>query len=205
MPGAAFSMPKRVDPDAARAAIARAACDAISERGIHRVRMVDIAKAAGVTTGMITNYFDGKNAIIAAALRVPFETLRERISARIENGETDLAELLDPAIPTTLGQQAETATWVSFWGLLAADPDLRPLNAELHREGGEIFADAIRAAWPEAASWPRDRFEDLRVAITTFVFGLSAGGVTSPGTWTPFVQRQQLRNFLALLRTQSPV
>ena len=48
-------MPKRVDPNEARAAIARAACDAIADRGIHRVRMVDIADAAGVTTGMITN------------------------------------------------------------------------------------------------------------------------------------------------------
>ncbi len=197
-------MPKKVDPDKARAAIARAACDAIAARGIHRVRMVDIAEAAGVTTGMITNYFDGKDAIIAAALRVPFETLRAKISARIEDGETDLAELLDPAIPTTPEQVTETATWVSFWGFLATEPELRPLNAELHREGGEIFAEAIRAAWPETKSWPRDRFEDLRVAITTFVFGLSAGGVTSPGTWTPFVQRQQMRRFLAGLRDQSP-
>lgn len=198
-------MPKKVDPEEARTVIAKAACDAISSRGIHRVRMVDIAQAAGVTTGMITNYFDNKDQIIAAALRVPFDTLRDRISARIEGGETDLAELLDPAIPTTEEQQAETSTWVSFWGLVAADADLRPLNAELHREGSEIFATAIRTAWPETQTWPRDRFEDLRVAVTTFVFGLSAGGVTSPGTWTPFVQRKQLRDFLGLLRAQSPV
>ncbi|MEL7460142.1 MAG: TetR/AcrR family transcriptional regulator [Pseudomonadota bacterium] len=198
-------MPKRVDPDAARADIARAACDAIAQRGIHRVRMVDIAQAAGVTTGMITNYFGGKDDIIAAALRVPFDTLRARIEARIEDGETDLAELLDPAIPATLEGLAETATWVSFWGLLAAEPELRPLNAALHREGAEIFTAAIRTAWPETRDLPHGRFEDLRVAVTTFVFGLSAGGVTSPETWTPYVQRAQLRQFLRGLRGYSPV
>ena len=198
-------MPKRVDPDAARASIARAACAAIADRGIHRVRMVDIAEAAGVTTGMITNYFDGKDEIIAAALRIPFETLRAKIEARIEDGETDLAELLDPAIPSTAEQFSETATWVSFWGLLAAEPDLRPLNAELHREGAEIFGAAIRTAWPETREIPKGRFEDLRVAITTFVFGLSAGGVTSPETWTPYVQRDQLRRYLTGLRAYSPV
>lgn len=198
-------MPKRVDPDAARAAIARAACAAIADRGIHRVRMVDIAKAAGVTTGMITNYFGGKDEIIATALRIPFETLRAKIEARIEDGETDLAELLDPAIPSTAEQYSETATWVSFWGLLAAEPKLRPLNAELHREGAEIFGAAIRTAWPETLEMPKGAFEDLRVAVTTFVFGLSAGGVTSPETWTPYVQRDQLRRYLKGLRAYSPV
>jgi len=194
-------MPKRVDPDAMRREIARAACRAIAARGLHRVRMIDIAAEAGVTTGMITNYFDGKDAIIAAALRVPFGEMRARIAERIEDGERDLAALLDPAIPTTRDRAAETAVWVSFWGLAATDPGLRPLNAELHAEGAEIFGEAIRAAWPATAGWPRPRFEDLRIAVTTFVFGLSAAGVTSPGVWTPHVQRAQLRGFLAGVRS----
>ncbi|MDJ1009190.1 MAG: TetR/AcrR family transcriptional regulator [Paracoccaceae bacterium] len=198
-------MPKLVDADVARAEIARAACRAIARRGLHKVRMVDIAEAGGVTTGMITNYFDGKDAIIAAALRVPFESLRRRIDERIESGERDLAELLDPAIPVTQDQAAETAVWVSFWGLAATDESLRPLNARLHSEGAEIFADAIRTAWPATRSWPRARFEDLRVAITTFVFGLSAAGVTSPGVWTPYVQREQLRAFVDRCTPYSPV
>lgn len=194
-------MPKRVDAEVARREIARAACRAIAARGLTRVRMVDIAKAAGVSTGMITNYFDGKEAIIAAALRVPFENIRLRIEKRIEGGETDLAELLEPAIPVTKAQAAETAVWVSFWGLAATDESLRPLNARLHGEGAEIFAAAIRTAWPETRSWPRDRFEHLRVAVTTFVFGLSAAGVTSPAVWTPYVQREQLRAFLEMSRS----
>lgn len=193
-------MPKLVDADAARREIARAACRAIAARGLHKVRMADIASAAGVTTGMITNYFAGKDEIIAAALRVPFERLGARIAERIDGGERDLAELLDPAIPTTRERSEETAVWVSFWGLAATDESLRPLNAALHREGAEIFARAIRAAWPETRHLPRDRFEDLRIAVTTFVFGLSAGGVTSPGVWTPFVQRAQLRAFLEQLQ-----
>ena len=193
-------MPKLVDAAEVRREIARAACRAIAARGLHKVRMVDIAAAAGVTTGMITNYFAGKDEIIAAALRVPFDRMRERISERIDGGERDLAELLDPAIPTNAERSEETAVWVSFWGLSATDQSLRPLNAALHREGAEIFAQAIRAAWPDTADLPRNRFEDLRIAVTTFVFGLSAGGVTSPGVWTPFVQRAQLRAFLDRLQ-----
>lgn len=162
--------------------------------------MVDIAEEAGVTTGMITNYFDGKDAIIQEALRVPFDSMRDEIARRIEGGTTDLADLLDPAIPVTPDRSAETAVWVSFWGLAATDESLRPLNADLHREGAEVFAMAIRAAWPETRTLARDVFEDLRVAVTTFVFGLSAAGVTSPGVWTPYVQRTQLRAFLKTFR-----
>lgn len=193
-------MPKRVDAEAQRRDIARATCRAIAERGLNRVRMVDIAREAGVTTGMITNYFDGKDAIIEAALRVPFDSLREGIAKRIESGETDLAELLDPAIPVTRERAEETAVWVSFWGLAATDAALRPLNTTLHLEGAAVFTEAIRTGWPESAEWSRTRFEDVRVAITTFIFGLSAAGVTSPAVWTPYVQRSQLRAFLDRLR-----
>src|SRR6056297_3807889 len=88
-----------------------------------------------------------------------------------------------------------------LWGLAATDESLRPLNARLHGEGAAIFAEAIRTAWPETRSWSRDRFEHLRVAIATFVFGLSAAGVTSPAVWTPYVQREQLRAFLEMSRS----
>ncbi|MEM7344556.1 MAG: TetR family transcriptional regulator [Chloroflexota bacterium] len=193
-------MPKIVDIDKNRRMIAQAACQAIAQKGISDVTMIDIADAAGVTTGMIANYFENKQAIIAAALRIPFENMRARINRQIAAGSDDLADILDVAIPAKKSYKAETAAWVSFWGLIATNDEFRRLNKLLHQEGAEIYAEAVRAAWPESTAWPENVFDQTLRSIVTFLFGLSAGGVTNPRVWTKSVQREQLRHHLTLIR-----
>lgn len=193
-------MPKVVDADQNRRLIAEAACRAIAEKGIARATMKDIAAAAGASTGMIVNYFPNKEAIIAAALRLPFERIEERIAKRLASGATDLAEMLEPAIPAGEGGRTDVAVWVAFWGLIATDEKFRQLNAELHQEGLGLFARALRAGWPESADWPRPVFDDALRAVLTCLFGLSAGGATNPGTWSAAVQRRQLRLHLDVMR-----
>ena len=193
-------MPKVVDPDENRRMIAEAACRAIARKGVQSATMMDIAHEAGVTTGMIANYFRNKDAIVAAALRVPFENVEARISARMKSGSNDLAEILDAAIPTTDEYMLDTAVWVSFWGHIATNRKFRTLNAKLHEEGFALFGDAVRRAWPESGDWPSDVFDQTLRSIVTFLFGLSTGGVTNPAAWTITIQRAQLRAHLTITR-----
>ncbi|MBP2239384.1 AcrR family transcriptional regulator [Sinorhizobium kostiense] len=193
-------MPKIIDVEQTRLRIARAACKAIARKGISAVTMIDIANAGGVTTGMITHYFESKVEIIAAAMRIPFLNMERKIALLLEKGETDLATLLDVAIPTSKKSFEDILIWVNFWGMVAADSDFRKLNAKLHREGRVIFTDALRSGWPESKDWPTDIFESALRSVVTFIFGLSAGGVTNRAIWTPNVQRSQLQLHLRLIR-----
>ncbi|MBP2239036.1 AcrR family transcriptional regulator [Sinorhizobium kostiense] len=193
-------MPKIIDVEQTRLRIAKAACKAIAGKGISAVTMIDIAKAAGVTTGMITHYFEGKADIIAASLRVPFLNMERKIGHLLEKGETNLATLLDAAIPASISHFEDSVIWVNFCGVIAADPEFRRLNAALHREGTKIYDQVIRAAWPESDEWPTDVFEIALRSIVTFLFGLRAGGVTNRAIWTTSVQRSQLELHLRLVR-----
>lgn len=193
-------MPKIVDADTKRDMIAHAACRAIAKRGVSGVTMNDIAKAGGVTTGMITHYYPSKDAIIAAALRIPFHNVRQAVGRRLAAGTSDLADILDAAIPATRRHAVDSTVWVSFWGLIATDGAFRRLNAKLHAEGADVFREAVLSAWPEAACWSEDVLADALLSITTILFGLSAGGVTNPKTWSPSVQRRQLRQHLSAIR-----
>ncbi|MET3524682.1 TetR/AcrR family transcriptional regulator [Mesorhizobium abyssinicae] len=193
-------MPKIIDVEQTRLRIAKAACKAIAGKGISAVTMIDIANAAGVTTGMITHYFESKADIIAAALRVPLLNMERKMAHRLARGETDLAILLDVAIPASRSHFEDSLIWVNFWGVIAADPEFRKLNATLHREGVSIFARVIRSGWPESAEWPKEIFGSALRSIVTFIFGLSAGGVTNRGVWTSAVQRSQLKLHLGLVR-----
>ncbi|MER9204184.1 TetR family transcriptional regulator [Mesorhizobium sp. M0933] len=193
-------MPKIVDVEQTRLRIAKAAGKAIAEKGISAVTMIDIAKAAGVTTGMITHYFESKTGIIAAALRVPLLNLERKVANQLEKGETDLATLLDVALPASRAHVEDSIIWVNFWGVIAADPEFHKLNATLHREATRIYDRVIRAAWPESEKWAKDVFDMALRSIVTFLFGLSAGGVTNRNVWTPSVQRSQLGLQLRMVR-----
>ncbi|MER8724805.1 TetR/AcrR family transcriptional regulator [Mesorhizobium sp. M1027] len=192
-------MPKIIDVELTRLRIARAAGKAIAAKGISAVTMIDIANAAGVTTGMITHYFENKTDIIAAALRIPFLNMERKIAHLLEKGETDLAILLDAAIPSSKSHE-DSVIWVNFWGVIAADPEFRKLNASLHREGKKVYDRVIWAAWPESEEWPTDVFETALRSIVTFLFGLNAGGVTNRAVWTTSVQRSQLELHLRMVR-----
>ncbi|GLR45330.1 hypothetical protein GCM10007880_58470 [Mesorhizobium amorphae] len=193
-------MPKIIDVELTRLGIARAACKAIAGKGISAVTMIDIANAAGVTTGMITHYFENKTDIITAALRIPFLNMERKIAHLLEQGETDLATLLDTAVPASKSHVEDGVIWVNFWGVIAADPEFHKLNASLHCERKKVYDRVIRAAWPESEEWPTDVFETALRSIVTFLFGLNAGGVTNRAVWTPSVQRSQLELHLRMVR-----
>ncbi|MFN9711886.1 MAG: TetR/AcrR family transcriptional regulator, partial [Alphaproteobacteria bacterium] len=61
-------MPKQVDAESQRLSIAEAAIRVIGDGGLENARLRDVARSAGVTTGAVTHYFDGKDAVLLAAL-----------------------------------------------------------------------------------------------------------------------------------------
>lgn len=194
-------MPKIVNPDEKRNMIAQAACRAIAAKGIANVTMTDIAAEANVTTGMIVNYFDTKDEIITAALRLAFVNIRRKIAQRTSQDDlSELCDILEPAIAIAQSDRQDIAVWIGFWGMLSADPEMQNLNDKLHQEGLATYAAAIRVAWPESAGWPETVFADVLVSVATCLFGLSAGAITNPGTWTPQMLRKQLRLQLQLIR-----
>lgn len=193
-------MPKIVDHNDQRTRIADAACRAIARRGVDKVTMIDMANEAGVTTGMILNYYKNKDQIITAALQISFQKIEMGIESLIEEGGHDLADLLEPAIPVHSQASPEITAWVSFWGLIATDDRFRQINESLHREGARLYQKAMDRAWPSSARWSVSTRDTVLRAIATMLFGLSAGGVTNPSSWSGAVQKEQLRLHLALLK-----
>src|SRR5215475_10436042 len=94
------SMPKIVDHDQRRDEIALVACRVVAENGFDQATIVRIAREAGYTTGMVAHYFDTKQDIIIAALRLILRRIEERLT-RPAGAEkpADLLTLLSEALP----------------------------------------------------------------------------------------------------------
>jgi AcrR family transcriptional regulator len=194
-------MPKIVDHDQRRDEIALVACSVVAEHGFDKASMVRIAREAGYTTGMLAHYFDSKQDIIIAALRLILRRIDERLSQPHGAGaRPDLLALLTEALPVDEHRHTECAFWTTFWGQVTTDKRLKRINAWVHREYMRLFERCLAGAWAEWSQWSPATREQVLRSLVTFINGLTASAVAYRSDWPPEKQVAQLRLHLQLLR-----
>ena len=193
-------MPKIVDHAQRRDEIAHVACQVVAHYGFEQATMARIARAAGYTTGMVAHYYESKQDIILAALRLILRRIEERLMRERKSGDANLLEVLSEALAIDAQRFTECAFWMAFWGQVSADKKLKRLNIWVHREYLRLFERCLAGYWPEWSAWqPAVRDQILR-SVMTFMNGLTASAVTSPRDWPAATQVEQLRLQLDLLR-----
>jgi TetR/AcrR family transcriptional regulator, transcriptional repressor of bet genes len=193
-------MPKVVDHAQRRDEIAHVACRVVANYGFEQATVARIARAAGYTTGMVAHYYDSKQAIILAALRLMLLRIEQRLTRDREGDSAGLVEVLSEALAIDSQRFTESAFWMAFWGQISADKKLKRLNAWVHREYMRLFARCFSEHWSEWATWPQSTRDQVLRSVVTFINGLTASAVTSPRDWPPAVQVAQLQLQLDLLR-----
>ncbi|MGO9933800.1 MAG: TetR/AcrR family transcriptional regulator [Steroidobacteraceae bacterium] len=193
-------MPKVVDHARRRDEIALVACQVVARFGFEQATVARIARAAGYTTGMVAHYFESKQEIILAALRLMLLRIEQRLTRARQSGEANLLEVLSEALALDEQRFTECAFWMAFWGQVSADKKLRRLNVWVHREYQRLFARCFAEHWREWAAWPPALRDQVLRSVVTFINGLTAGSVTSPRDWPAATQVDQLRLQLDLLR-----
>ena len=193
-------MPKVVNHAQRREEIAHVTCQVVAENGFERTTVAKIAEAAGYTTGMVAHYYESKQDIILAALRLILTRIEERLNRQHEGGEVNLLDVLSEALPIDAQRFTECAFWMAFWGQVSADKKLRRLNAWVHREYMRLFARCFAEHWPEWSGWSQSARDQVLRSVVTFINGLTASAVTSPRDWPAAVQVAQLELQLELLR-----
>jgi TetR/AcrR family transcriptional regulator, transcriptional repressor of bet genes len=162
--------------------------------------MVRIAREAGYTTGMLAHYFDSKQDIIIAALRLILRRIEERLVRPAPSAtHPQLLTLLTEALPVDTHRRIECAFWATFWGQVSADKRLKRINAWVHREYMRLFERCLAQCWPEWAQWPAATRDQVLRSLVTFINGLTASAVANIGDWPPQAQIEQLRLQLQLL------
>jgi AcrR family transcriptional regulator len=192
-------VPKVVDHAQRRDEIAQAACQVVADHGFERATVARIARAAGYTTGMLAHYFESKQEIILAALRLMLLRIEQRLT-RERGGEANLVAVLCETLALDEQRFTECAFWMAFWGQVSADPKLKRLNVWVHRAYSRLFARCLAEHWPDWSTWPEPVREQVLGSVMTFINGLTASAVTSPRDWPAARQVEQLQLQLNLLK-----
>lgn len=197
-------MPKIVDHELRRQELLAATWRVIARTGIIGVTMREIAREAGVSTGVLAHYFADKEALLAAALRLSHQQVYARIRERTQGllGLSAIRALMLEALPLDDERLLEAQIEINFLALALGNSALR----ELQHEEFERFWDALHYRVSEAQKLGQipagADSSDITHELVILVEGLSQEAVLYPSRATPQRQCQTLNAVLDRLSSQ---
>ena len=168
-------------------ALAIHAVEVIAEKGIENMRLVDVARRMGVTTGLVTHYFDDKDAVLLAALEyVAGELVWHDEASSLVNSPREVFDYLIEILPLDERRRQHWKVWIAFWSRALSNPIL----ADVHRQYNvtfrgklveiiqrfELHADPVASA----------------DAVNMTIDSIATHATIEPDYWTAERQRKQL-------------
>lgn len=194
-------MPKQVDIAAQRRRLTEAAIAVIQQAGIEGARLRDVARAGGVTTGAVMHYFDGKDAVLEAALEEVVRRTLERMEGVVPAESRTDPELflrrLGRYLPLREDSRAEWRVWVAFWGRAMADERLRGIHRRYYAEIIERLVEPLGALRTAPPAPPRRELRRCADAVLAAVDGVGTRATLEPELWPA---RRQCDTLAVLLR-----
>jgi TetR/AcrR family transcriptional repressor of bet genes len=189
-------MPKIVDHDLQRHAIASAALTVIDVAGLEGARLRDVAAAADVTTGAVTHYFDGKNALLEAAMDLIVARILEK---QVTSYEGELMDALAQFLPIDGESRRDWRVWLAFWGRAISDEQLREKHRAYYAEITSRLAADLRGRDGDKRRLSAREARTLADAIVAAIDGIGTRATLEQEDWPPKRQRETLRLLLSPL------
>jgi AcrR family transcriptional regulator len=153
----------------ARTKILAAAADCIVRDGLAQVRMASIARAAGVSAGLLHYHFDTKELLFGEVLTyshgVSSELNQRAVAGAGEGPAERLSAFLDRCLPSDEQRAHEWLLWQELALLCIRDPHLAKVGAELYEDLYVTVNEGVAAGVFDTALDPRSLAETA-VALT---------------------------------------
>lgn len=137
--------------------------------------MKEVARAAGVSQGILHYYFEGKRAILLAALHKVLDDLNRRLRPVLDTAPDARAQLAG-VIRSFLAFADENRdfwlVFVEFWGEMMHDRELAQINASLYRRLRRTLG-AVVARGVRAGQFRTVELEDAGSVVLALVDGVS--------------------------------
>lgn len=122
----------------------------LAVKGYAALTVADVAKAAGLSTGIIIFHFASKDELLASVLRFLAEEYynnwKQAVAAAEDSPAAQLAALVLADFNTDVYTPDKLAAWIAFWGESQGRPIYEQLCAGFDAErlaAGEVFCRAL--------------------------------------------------------------
>lgn len=171
---------KRAEPDARRHSLIEACARVLGRAGAAGASVRAIAQEAGVSPGLVNHYFDGVDALVAAAYAHVDGMVTGALDKAVGDAGPDARDRLDAFVTASfapdIADRHLLATWVAFWGLVTARPDI----ARQHDEQYAGFRERLEGLLA-GCGVPANELRRTAIAVTALVDGLWLELCLSPG------------------------
>jgi AcrR family transcriptional regulator len=185
--------------DARRTEFLEAAWRLISEHGYHAVRIADIARACGTSSGAVHYYFPTKQDVLNAALLHCVESAFERQSGElrsVDSAHERLLRLIDMQLPADGRVRDEWLVWLQFWAETALRPELRSIHNDFYARWREAVVRIVRRGQRQGQFRADTDAEQLALGLTALTDGLAIQVLTGAPGVTPERMRGVLLDFI---------
>lgn len=176
-------MPRPTVEPLRRQQLIKATMQAIDQWGLSNTTIVRIAQLAGVSSGIISHYFGGKDGLLEATMRHVLRELSTVTSARRKAAdEAPLAQItaiVAANFDRTQVDKAVMKTWLEFWSSSLHQPELARLQRVNDRR---LYANL---AWQFQRHLPRDQACAAARGVAAMIDGLWLRGALSPEGFSP--------------------
>ena len=189
----------RIAPDLRRRQIIDATYAVTLAKGLHDLRIADVAEELTVSTGLIHYHFATKDELIEAMLGEVAE--REiagvrRALGRLATPEERLAKAIDVYLPSSRRDRA-WVLWIDVWGEALRDANLRRISEELDHAWVALVAEVITEGVATGAFRCADAVESAW-RVCALLDGLGIQLVLHHGTMTRAQMHQHVHRAAAL-------
>ncbi|WP_197053268.1 transcriptional regulator BetI [Litchfieldella xinjiangensis] len=172
-------MPKLGMEPIRRRQLILATMEAIDEAGLADATVVRIARRAGVSAGIISHYFGGKDGLLEATMRQILSDLGEAVASRRQALASDsprehLRAIIDGNFDRSQVSQAVMKTWLAFWASSMHKRNLQRLQYVNDRRLYSNLSHQFRQCLP------KDEARRAARGLAAMVDGLWLRGALAP-------------------------
>ncbi len=156
-----------------REEVLEATCEIIAEVGFRNVRVSDVAKRAGISTGVVHYYFGTKEQMLDDAFRFAVQQARHRSLESIRgkrNARDRLYAVLDVQLPTDESDR-EWPLWLHLWAEALMRPPLQELNRATY-ENWIALIEGIIVEGQASGEFHPVPARDVTLQLLTMIDGL---------------------------------
>lgn len=137
--------------EARRVQLMEATIDCIAARGFSDLTLADVAKAAGLSVGIVNFYFRSKDQLLIETFRHLVDEYVQQTNANIRSAGPSAAAQIEAAIESdfhrTIANRKKVTVWYAFWGETRWRPEFlkicQQISETFHAETRETFARLI--------------------------------------------------------------
>lgn len=177
-------MSTRETADVRRKALIEATAACLAEAGVAGTSVRTICARAGVSPGLLTHYFDGIGALIAATYGEVTARVSDTLSAAAERAGNDprarIIAFLTASFRPPVADASLLATWLAFWSLVKTEPAIAEIHRQTYRDYRAELEGLLHGCGVGAAE-----ARPIAIALTALVDGLWLELSLDPTTFTP--------------------